>query len=199
MTSLSSESDDGPSAEARRARLLAATVDVAGERGWEGTTLREIVKRAGLSKRAVYDHFDDKQQCFLAAASELMQRVSGVTLEACRTAGGRGEGLAAGIDGLLRFCGDDPHAARVYLLEAPAAGPAGAELWRAHMREMSQQADSALRDLRADLPPHASAMAIGGVYTAAQARVVAGEASQLPELAPAMIDAVWATLGIGQR
>lgn len=200
MTSHPSESDDQPSPEARRReRLLAATIAVAGERGWERMTLREVVGRAGLSKRTVYDLFEDKEACFIAAARGLIREVSGVTAGACRDAGGRREGLAAGIEGMLRFCGDDPRAARVYLVETASAGAAGAELWREHMEEMSQQADSALQDIRPDLPKHASSMAVGGIYTVAQARVLADEADRLPGLAPSMTEAVYATLGIGHR
>jgi AcrR family transcriptional regulator len=201
---MSSESEDAPpspdeSAERQRARLLAATIDVAGEQGWDGMTLREVVRRAGLSKRTVYDLYEDKQACFLAAATDVIERVSGITLGACREAGGSGDGLAAGIDGLLRFCGEDPRAARVYLIETASAGPAGAALWREHMEEMSRQAERALQDVGQPLPPFASSIAVGGIYTLAQTRVLAGDASDLPQLAPAMTDALWTTLGIGGR
>jgi AcrR family transcriptional regulator len=199
-----SESEDAlPSpdevAERQRTRLLAATVEVAGERGWEGMTLREVVGRAGLSKRTVYDLYEDKQACFLAAARGVIERVSGVALGACRDAGGNGNGLAAGIEGLLRFCGEDPRAARVYLIETASAGPAGAALWREHMEEMSRQAERALEGIGQPLRPFASSIAVGGIYTLAQARVLVGEAGDLPQLAPAMTEALWATLGIEGR
>jgi AcrR family transcriptional regulator len=183
-------------AEQRRARLLTATVDVVGERGWEATTLTEVVTRAGLSKRTVYDLFEDKLSCFLAAARELTDRVSTLTLAAYRDADAPRAGLAAAIRALLEFCGESPRSARVYLVETAAAGPHGAELWRRHMDAMAERAACAVREVRGDLPAHVGSMAIGGVYAVAQRRVLAGQAPRLPELAPEITKALYVTLGI---
>jgi AcrR family transcriptional regulator len=183
-------------AERQRDRLLDATIEVAGERGWEAMTLTEVVGRAGLSKRTVYDLFEDKLACFLAAARELIGRVSALTLAAYRAAGTPRDGFAAGVRALLRFCGESPGSARVYLVETAAAGPAGAALWREHMDSMSERAACALGQLRGDLPAHAGSMAVGGVYTVAQVRVLAGQAEQLPGLAPEMTVALYTALGI---
>jgi AcrR family transcriptional regulator len=186
-----------PSAgDRQRERLLAATVEVAGEQGWEALTLTEVVTRAGLSKRTVYDLFEDKRACFLAAARDVMAQVSAVTLTAYGSAPTPRDGLAAGIRELLRFCGHDPRAARVYLVETAAAGPEGAALWQEHMEAMSQRAACALGELNGRLPAHSGSMAIGGVYAVAQARVLAGQARQLPELAPEVTGAMWTTLGL---
>jgi len=180
----------------RRSRLLAATIEVVGERGWGATALDDVVARAGLSKRAVYDLFGDKLACFVAAARAVIERVTALTLAAYRGVADPRDGLAAGIDALLRFCGRDPRLGRFYLVETAAAGPTGAALWREHMEAMSERAACALRDVRPELPAHAGSMAVGGVYTVAQARVLAGEARALPELAPEMTAALWMTLGI---
>jgi AcrR family transcriptional regulator len=186
-------------AEDQRARLLAATVEVAGERGWDGLTLADVVTRAGVSKRTVYDLYEDKLACFLAAARETIDQVSELVLAAYRRAGGGRAGLAAGVGELLRFCGENPRTARVYLVEIAAAGPAGAALWREHMDEMSRRADCVLGKLRDDLPAHSGSMAVGGVYTLVQGRVLAGQTRQLPELTPDVTAALWTILGLGWR
>lgn len=182
--------------EQRRARLLAATVEVGGERGWDGLTLREVVARAGLSKRAVYDHFEDKLACFLAAAREVIGRVTKLVLTTYRDARTPRDGIDAGVGALLGFCGHDPHTARFYLVETAAAGPAGVELWREHMDAMTERADCALGELRRDLPAHSGSMAVGGIYMVAQARVLAGRARELPGLAPTLTASLWKTLGL---
>lgn len=186
-------------AERRRARLLDATIEVAGERGWEAMTLAEVVARAGLSKRTVYDLFEDKRACFLAAARELIDRVSALTLAEYRAAKTPRDGVEASVRALLRFCGESPAAARVYLVEIAAAGPDGAALWREHMDSMSRRAAQALEPLRGDLPAHAGSMAVGGVYTVARARLLAGQARQLPALAPEVTEALCIALGIDPR
>lgn len=186
-------------AEGQRERLLAATVEVAGELGWDGMTLADVVTRAGVSKRTVYDLYEDKLACFLAAARETIDQVSALMLSAYRDGGGGREGLAAGVGELLRFCGANPRTARVYLVEIAAAGPAGAALWREHMEEMSRRTDCALGELRDELPAHSGSMAVGGVYTLAQRRVLAGETRQLPELTPDITTALWTILGLDWR
>lgn len=180
----------------QRRQLLDAMTAVAGERGWEQTTLRAVVGRAGLSRRTLYDLFADKQQCFLAAADETIERASTRVLDACGEAGTPREGLARAVDELLRFCAEEPAAARVYLVETAVAGQAGAERWEAHMEAMSDRAARALGGLRPNLPPHAGSMAVGGVYTVARTRVLAGRARQLPELGPELTRSLWLTLGI---
>jgi AcrR family transcriptional regulator len=47
------------------ARLLAAAIEVFGERGFEAATVDEIATRAGYSKGAFYFHFPSKEDIFL--------------------------------------------------------------------------------------------------------------------------------------
>src|SRR5581483_10029359 len=53
---------------ASRARLLDAAVDCLAERGYGGTTLPEIVRRAELSNGALWRHFRSKNELLVAAA-----------------------------------------------------------------------------------------------------------------------------------
>ena len=49
-----------------RERLLVAAREAIGEKGFHRTTLDEIASRAGLTKGAIYDNFESKEQLFLA-------------------------------------------------------------------------------------------------------------------------------------
>ena len=40
-------------------------VEAVARHGYAGTTLRELVRLAGVSKTTFYEHFDSKQECFL--------------------------------------------------------------------------------------------------------------------------------------
>lgn len=54
---------DAPSrADATRARLLAAAAEAFAERGFHGTTTRDIAAAAGMSPAAVYVHYESKEQ-----------------------------------------------------------------------------------------------------------------------------------------
>ncbi|GAC66481.1 TetR/AcrR family transcriptional regulator [Gordonia soli] len=67
-----------------RARLIDALVVCLGERGFRETTVADIVRVARTSRRAFYQHFEDKQACFVA----VLERVHDAMLAA----------IAAGVD-----------------------------------------------------------------------------------------------------
>ena len=50
----------------QRGRLQGAMVEAVARHGFADTTLRELVSLAGVSKSTFYEHFESKQDCFLA-------------------------------------------------------------------------------------------------------------------------------------
>lgn len=54
-----------PAAPNHRERLLEAMADAIREHGFRATTVAEVVRRARTSRRTFYEHFDDREQCFL--------------------------------------------------------------------------------------------------------------------------------------
>jgi len=58
--------------EARPAELLAAALEVFGEKGFAATRLEEIAARAGVSKGTVYLYFESKEALFKAAIEAAM-------------------------------------------------------------------------------------------------------------------------------
>lgn len=48
-------------------RILDAAFEVFGENGFQGTTLRQIAARAGISAGTIYNYFSDKDKLFEAA------------------------------------------------------------------------------------------------------------------------------------
>lgn len=55
--------------EGRLERILDAAFEVFGERGFQGTTLREIAARVGISAGSIYNYFTDKDKLFEAAVA----------------------------------------------------------------------------------------------------------------------------------
>ena len=56
----------GKKRERTRGRLLDAAVEVIREKGFYGTTLEEVARRAGMTRGAIYGNFKDKDELFLA-------------------------------------------------------------------------------------------------------------------------------------
>jgi AcrR family transcriptional regulator len=169
----------------QRTRLLEAVGRAVAERGYAAATIDDVVGRAGVSKKTFYDHFADKQDCFLAAyeaaSEELLRRVA----EAQASDLDWRERTRAGIAAYLRWLAGDPALARVYLVEVAAAGPVALE-----RRER-------LRDRYAELmlergaPRELSAEIRHAVVAAADEVVVrhirAHGAERLPELEPVLL------------
>ncbi len=57
----------------QRERLFAAIVATVAEKGYEATTVADLVKLSGVSRSAFYRHFEDKQACFLAAVEAVVE------------------------------------------------------------------------------------------------------------------------------
>jgi len=56
----------GNKRERTRTRLLDSAVEVIREKGFYGTTLEEVARRAGMTRGAIYGNFKDKDELFLA-------------------------------------------------------------------------------------------------------------------------------------
>jgi AcrR family transcriptional regulator len=63
-------------AETRRAEILDAAQCCFGEHGLHGTTVDDIAERAGLSKGALYWHFQGKREIFLALFDRYIQGIA---------------------------------------------------------------------------------------------------------------------------
>lgn len=64
----------------KRARLKAAGLALFGERGYEGTSIDEIAKRANFAVGGFYQHFRSKRQLLLALMDELLEKLSRLDL-----------------------------------------------------------------------------------------------------------------------
>jgi AcrR family transcriptional regulator len=109
-------------AASQRNRMLEAAGRAVADKGYAATTIEDIVRGAGVSKKTFYEHFADKLDCFLgayeAASDELFEHVRAAQ-------DSEQEWLArtrAGIHAYLRWRAAEPALARVFLIEVAAAG-----------------------------------------------------------------------------
>jgi AcrR family transcriptional regulator len=64
------------SAEVRQAQILQAAIAVCGEKGYHAARVDDIAERAGLSKGAVYHHFDSKQAIYTAVLEHMLDETT---------------------------------------------------------------------------------------------------------------------------
>ncbi len=110
-------------AEIQRARMIAALVEVAGERGARGVTVANIVARSGVSRRTFYELFADRDDCFLAAFDQAVERAAQRVLPAYEAPGAWRERIRAGLRALLEFLEDEPGMGALCVVDALGAGP----------------------------------------------------------------------------
>jgi AcrR family transcriptional regulator len=113
--------------ESTRQALVDSAVDLFTKRGYAGTSLDEVVKRARVTKGALYHHFSGKQALFEAAFAQVeTQAIESLT--AVVTADGDAwETAVAGLRAYVRKC-LDPEYQRIIIHEAPVV--MGWERWR---------------------------------------------------------------------
>ena len=113
--------------EATRQALVDSAVDLFTKRGYAGTSLDQVVKRARVTKGALYHHFSGKQALFEAAFAQV-ETQSIESLTAVLTADGDPwETAVAGLRAYVRKC-LEPEYQRIIVHEAPVV--MGWERWR---------------------------------------------------------------------
>lgn len=127
-----------PSADATRAGILAAALDLFSERSFEGATTREIAARAGVTQPLLNYHFRSKDELWRAAVDGLFETLRHA-LEA------RAEGLR-GVDEVtvarlmvrefVYFSARNPQLHRIITQECKTDGPRMDWLVERHVRPL---------------------------------------------------------------
>lgn len=106
----------------QKQRLFKALGAVMGVKGYSNTTVDDLIKNAGVSRATFYQHFESKQDCFMAGYARMQAHVIGAILDA-PTTGTSMQRFGVMLDKYLGFMALDPPTARLYLVEVYSAGP----------------------------------------------------------------------------
>lgn len=94
--------------QAKRARLKLAALALFAEKGYEGTSVDDIVRRANVAMGSFYQHYRSKRQLLLALMEELLEHLSRLQLRPKDTTdlkSGLREFLARAFSTDLRYLG----------------------------------------------------------------------------------------------
>jgi AcrR family transcriptional regulator len=113
-----------------RARIFEAMAQVVGERGYAAATIADVVRAAGISRRTFYEHFRDKEDCFVATyrtgcengVAEIDAALRGLQDPDWQTR------LQVSLQTYVSVLAAEPHFARVLLIEVLGAGPRALEM-----------------------------------------------------------------------
>jgi AcrR family transcriptional regulator len=191
--------DRETTAEWQQARMLHAITRAVAEKGYAKVTVADVVGVAGVSRRTFYEHFNDVEDCFVAAyeaaTRELLAEVGAAVRAAPATDWHeRFEvAIAAYVEGLAA----DPHMARACLVDVQGAGPRAVQTRRLVYGQFVDQMRAlrnGRRDGRGEIPQVQVQAAVGAIGELVQEQIFDRGAGSLPELTPTLVRIGWALL-----
>lgn len=174
----------------QRERLIAAMLRAASELGYRETNVQDVIERAGVSRPTFYEHFSNKEACFLAAfdatAARLRDRVSAAVRKGGDSLRDR---LRFGLETVLHFATTEREAARTLVVEARAASPEAVQRRDELLDHFATCIDDQARELLPDAPrsPITAAGIVGGVEALLYSRLNKAEFDDLDALLPSLM------------
>lgn len=108
-----------------RERLLAGMAEAIREQGFAATTVADVVRCARTSRRTFYQHFDDREDCFLALFDDVAERLLTTIAEAATGEGPWDERVDRAMAAYLGALAADPELSRCCIQDTPGIGPEG--------------------------------------------------------------------------
>ena len=113
-----------------RARIFEAMAQAVSERGYAAVTVADVVTAGRISRRTFYEHFEDKEHCFLetyrtgceSAIAQIDSSLRELEEPDWRTR------LSVSLETFLAILAAEPHFARVLLIDVLGAGPRALEM-----------------------------------------------------------------------
>jgi AcrR family transcriptional regulator len=168
--------DEAPShglvAGSQRERILDATQRLVAEVGAPAATIEAIVKAAGVSSVTFYEHFRNKEECFVAAFDRGVEELRAAVPE---QPSGPEQALAA----LLAAIDAEPVRARLCFVEAQKGGP-----------QLRARYDAALDAVAGELSDSLGQAIAGGLAWLLRERLELGGGEGVQGLLPRMTEIV---------
>jgi AcrR family transcriptional regulator len=177
-------------AQNQRERIITALVDTVAERGYNATTVAHITKAASVSRRTFYEHFADKEACFLAAYEMIADHIRDSMQVAAEAFEEWPQKVRAALGTMLSFLAGEPELARVCMIEPVAAGGAIAARHRASMQGFVEilKAGRPEHSGERPLPEATEATLVGGIVSLIVREINAGRTEQLEQLLPDLVE-----------
>jgi AcrR family transcriptional regulator len=175
--------------KSQRERILDALAETVAKRGYQGTSVELIVKRAGVARVTFYENFENREACLLACFEEAVGEVRGQVLAAAAKEKEWSAQVRAGLATLLEWIRSHPALARTCLVETVTAGPAALGRYELALESFAPPLRRG-REFTAEgalLPPTLEDSIVGGIVWMIHQRLLRGEAESCPALLPTML------------
>ena len=175
----------------QRERLIVAMLNAAADLGYLETNVQDVIDRAGVSRPTFYEHFANKEDCFLAAFDTSAERLRKKVDAAARKGGDVWrDRVRYSLEALLRFARREPDTARTMVVEARAASATAVRRRVELMDDFARCLESQALDLLPEGRSHTALTAsgiVGGVESLLYSRLCKQEYDQLEALLPSLM------------
>lgn len=169
-----------------------AVAELTAEQGYEATKIADIVRRAGVARKTLYDNFDGKEEVFLATFDAAATDFVGRLETACASAeDGWPQRVEAALGAFLGFLAEQPALAKMCMVEALSATPAAAKRHDATIQAVVEIVRRSSPD-DSGLPDTIEETLVGGVSWIVYQLVRRGETERSLELLPELSEFVLA-------
>jgi AcrR family transcriptional regulator len=185
--------DPGEVAENQRRRMYGAMTEAVAANGYGRTSVKHVVTLAGVSRRAFYERFTNKEECFLATLELIAREAMDSIASSYRaTQGTLEQRLGAALSTFAEVVQKDPKRSRLMLVAAPSAGPAGWERLTETLTVFEERfaASFAHAPDAAPLPEPVARAIVGGLRRVTFVRLVEQRTDEMPGLVDDMLN--WA-------
>lgn len=184
LSKLESEAQRDLVRDVQRIWILSAMAKIVCEHGLESVTVREIVGRAGVSRRRFYELFENREDCFRAVFEEALALAAERASADYATEDAWADRLRAGLLALLTFFDSEPELTRVCVLHATPTTPTTVARRSQVLAQLAELIDEGRRAARGGvhLPPLTAESVVGGVLGVIQARLLESSPPRLTAL-----------------
>ena len=124
----------------RRSQLIAAAIEVYGERGYRQATVKAVCEAAGLTERYFYESFANSEDLLIASYNAVTYSVFGQIRTSGAAAGAtRVERARAMLHAYFAALQGDPRSARVFLVEIRGVSRAVDKAFDASLRAIGAE------------------------------------------------------------
>jgi AcrR family transcriptional regulator len=168
--------------EAQRTRLQTAMLRVLPEHGVAGANVGRVTAAAGVSRKTFYDLYADRWECMAAALELACEDAAQSVGEACAGELAWALRIRVGLYALLELLEQQPGLARVFVIEASAAGSAVLARRGELLARLASELDQGRELARREPPPLTAEGLVGGILGVLHARLLAPQEGPLTEL-----------------
>jgi AcrR family transcriptional regulator len=171
-------------ADIQRARMLGAMVQEVSERGVANVAVAHVVGRSGVSRRTFYEIFEDREDCFLAAFDEALERLAAIVVPAYEQANTWRSKVRTALIAFLEALASDPAMGRLLIVESLAAGPVAHQRRQKAILQIIAIVDCGrgANKTGGDPPPLTAEGIIGGVLSVLHTRLAEEHPGDLLDL-----------------